>query len=1273
MPKQKPKSKINAAPAALTDGLDSGSVADKVKTNLFAAQLGICAAPKCDNRIHVNKTRLGECAHIIPKKVGSHPREDYKTPLEDRRLEPNLLYLCEGHHKFIDNKDLATQYPADLLRQWKTEHEKWAAQVRKEATYLSADLEAKLQSAIAVLGEGATQSKELISKLLQTCREQISHGRLLEANALFSQVELLVSALGDPELTERTNIIAAVLEYKAENVHKAKEHLLEIIQNNTEAHDAMFEYIDICETAPEPGDSPEKFEQTVTTLLPGHPRLKMLAAVRAYRTQETAKVNASDEFPVITDPLLKHRFFIQKAIVYDVAEEKDKRDALLDQASVEFPNSPRINLFRFVFKAVDTLRSNPSQVALEECLFFSEEEMRLAQGKDPLIARDHLAWDFHKFLVQCELLRLFGVEKNLDETAEELLNTLSGCFADRNILAILNDVLHIVQVPEDKLVSLFNILTDSKVVKPPELLQLMLLQGLAHPAQYKVIREFMNEEGMPQYTDILDAVINRDANKVAESANKVASDDFNLGLLHFLNDKKFASEVSARLTVGDEGRQSFIFSQIETLTAAGKPEDAIKLISDMEIGLLTPGALKRIAAIAYQQGERRLFIHVAEKLCGFDLPKAYKTELLTKLALMAHKEGDAATAVRYGEQALEDLTEMKEQNARLIIWVCADSYYLMGRPEKACEIFGEKNVPPTFEFKLVEAQFILRTTRPEKIEQATTRVLEGFLLAEAFDDRTFVSAFGILNEVNKAPNTIGLSTAEPGCFVKLEDLGWIYLGNLSHAMGATAITTGDSYDAIIGKAGGGQVFWPPDKYASPGKQRKIIHILTPLGYLAARAHEGLENLAKLGTEQIWTVQALKEDGTLDLDNITAFLKDQLRNSNEFFETYTTNVLPFGFLAAVEHDLVKAISKISSEGKGFIRCNNGTSADIQRQAGVAESVLTGAPCVMDGLVALMLAESGLLQAVIEAVPHMSVPLSVISYLRKFASDLDPTSTSEGRGGLIGGNLRFTPRAVDRERDLHGKLIEASALLDGLPNKTIGRLIREDEEESSLAKSMPPCLTEPFNIALDKEAYLLTDDGVMPQAYELTEGHKAPKHFSSLALVKALVDKRLIPLADYLHFFSLLAGYRYHLLPISVGDLVDTVMHKTAGGFITVEPRNIEFLQLQLTLSADYGVNETVALRILSLFFGQLITDDTVPEDVVDSIFAYAIIRFFGQRESRLQAEVIKEVCKRQLGDERWLSRLTKKKYEILVKQLSKFSETYDPVFAAMPILMKTIRR
>ena len=117
----------------INKGVDSGPVSDPVKRQVLFDGLGICATPECEEKIVQQRTMTGECAHIIPRKVGSHPREDYSTPLEDRKKEPNLLYLCEKHHKIVDNKAHADIYTVELLREWKCSHETWVSTVRKNS------------------------------------------------------------------------------------------------------------------------------------------------------------------------------------------------------------------------------------------------------------------------------------------------------------------------------------------------------------------------------------------------------------------------------------------------------------------------------------------------------------------------------------------------------------------------------------------------------------------------------------------------------------------------------------------------------------------------------------------------------------------------------------------------------------------------------------------------------------------------------------------------------------------------------------------------------------------------------------------------------------------------------------------------------------------------------------------------------------------------------------------------------------------------------------
>jgi hypothetical protein len=711
------------------------------------------------------------------------------------------------------------------------------------------------------------------------------------------------------------------------------------------------------------------------------------------------------------------------------------------------------------------------------------------------------------------------------------------------------------------------------------------------------------------------------------------------------------------------------FAQIEALAKAGNQDEAVRIIASLDIGAMLPTPLLHIVRIAWDKKAWRLFIPAARRLCEFDIPDYFKTELHFKLAIALQQEGDDKNAIVFAEKALNNRKDLHDANVETLVIVYARSQQLLGFNSEAAEVFSKHSVTPSFALNLTAAQMLLRTDRENKVREAEQKVVEGFMLCKKFDDKTFVSAFQILNEVNRG-GILGLPEIVNDCYVKIEGLDWIYVGDASRAMGAMPLSSGINYDAIIGKAYPDTISWPPDKFSKPGKTRNIIHILSAIGYLSARAHEGLENLADQGNEAVWSVQALKEDGSFDRENFTAFLEEKFKKSTDFFNTYCENTLPFGFLASVERDVARAIGKIAAEGKGFIRCNDGSIGDIERQRAAATDALRGAPCVIDGISALVLTEGNLLDATVQALPHLEVPISVIKYLRKFALDLDPFTTSMGKGSYAGGHFKFFSRELEPETDLRTKLIKAAEILDGLPNKTIGDVV-EIASDQSLQHNTPPCLFDPLQSASNKGALLLSDDCVMLKAYEVVEQKPTPQQFSSLALSEVLHQEGKISYAAYLNFRALLGSYRYHLLPISADILFEAIMPRSPAGLVAFEPRNIEAFRLRLTLSQSYGVPEPLALKIISEFLSRIIKDDTISEDPADTVFAYTIVNFFGVEECRQQAEAILQVC-RKMTESRWQSKLAQRKLEILRRQLLRFTETYDPLIASMPVLMKVVR-
>lgn len=103
------------------------SIAEWVALRLWVKSAGRCEFNGCNKDLYtegltLKKQKLGEIAHIVAAEKDG-PRGDDPLPLKDRNKFDNLMLVCREHHKHFDVQYVA-DYPADLLRKWKKEHEK---------------------------------------------------------------------------------------------------------------------------------------------------------------------------------------------------------------------------------------------------------------------------------------------------------------------------------------------------------------------------------------------------------------------------------------------------------------------------------------------------------------------------------------------------------------------------------------------------------------------------------------------------------------------------------------------------------------------------------------------------------------------------------------------------------------------------------------------------------------------------------------------------------------------------------------------------------------------------------------------------------------------------------------------------------------------------------------------------------------------------------------------------------------------------------------------
>ena len=74
---------------------------------------------------------VGEECHIVGEKMGS---ARFIEDVADRETYSNAILLCGTHHKLVDDKETRDQYPPDLLRSMKRDHEQAVASSSPQTT-----------------------------------------------------------------------------------------------------------------------------------------------------------------------------------------------------------------------------------------------------------------------------------------------------------------------------------------------------------------------------------------------------------------------------------------------------------------------------------------------------------------------------------------------------------------------------------------------------------------------------------------------------------------------------------------------------------------------------------------------------------------------------------------------------------------------------------------------------------------------------------------------------------------------------------------------------------------------------------------------------------------------------------------------------------------------------------------------------------------------------------------------------------------------------------
>src|SRR5262249_53769520 len=152
--------------------------------------------------------------------------------------------------------------------------------------------------------------------------------------------------------------------------------------------------------------------------------------------------------------------------------------------------------------------------------------------------------------------------------------------------------------------------------------------------------------------------------------------------------------------------------------------------------------------------------------------------------------------------------------------------------------------------------------------------------------------------------------------------------------------------------------------------------------------------------------------SIDPQYLIAKMEDEAHKGADFFKLYCGQDVPLAFLARSEGGLARAIGRITSEQKGFIKATSGSPDEFDQQKDVAKGLLGGEQFYLDGTSALMLSEMGLFAKVFPLLAGLKVPQSVLTLLFELKERFELEPGQAGNMAYVNGKIVFSD--IDRER-------------------------------------------------------------------------------------------------------------------------------------------------------------------------------------------------------------------------------------------------------------------
>ncbi len=496
-----------------------------------------------------------------------------------------------------------------------------------------------------------------------------------------------------------------------------------------------------------------------------------------------------------------------------------------------------------------------------------------------------------------------------------------------------------------------------------------------------------------------------------------------------------------------------------------------------------------------------------------------------------------------------------------------------------------------------------------------------------------------------------------GSFVKLrEQERWFYLGD-GDELDATKVGDGTStYTALIGKKRGEKVSFA-SRYRSQNPEYDIEAIYPIEKYIL---WQSTHHAQKLSAEHRWNAIELIEvpitDESIDPQYLIAKMEDEAHKGEDVFRLYCEQDAPLALLARSEGGLTRAIGRINSEEKGFIKSTSGSPDEFDQQKDVAKRLLAGEHFYLDGTSALMLSETGLFSKVFPLVAGLKVPQSVLTLLFELKERFELEPGQAGQMAYVNGKIVFSD--IDREKyeTIRKNFATTIELLEKQPANIVV-ISAANKHSGFMEQKVAPALADAGILAQRDGTPALTEDFLYLKANEIETKKPAPPYCSSIALLRVLYEEGKVSFSEYLDHFHYLASYRVRFLPLTTDDLEKAVFgDQTVKVF---QPEQLRKLSFGLTLSGEYGVDPRAAFQVVGSFLFRVLVDDSISPEMATKIFVEIISTFPVKQSRKSFGRLLILLTVQAINESRRAIALPSRRVQEKVDAIAEFLRVYGP--------------